>query len=106
MLDSLIFTASYSQLNQRMILFISFYTNTYLHTPANHETDFSEYLPQRQQLQEEGVRGPLGFRFMRKRAQSLTYEVVGASQVVVPHRHLQGLVGQLRQGDLIEKLLR
>lgn len=37
--------------------------------------------------------------------QSLTYEVIGAPQVVVPHRHLQRLVGQLRQRDLVEELL-
>lgn len=35
----------------------------------------------------------------------LTDEVVGASQVVVPDRHLQALLSQLRQRDLIEELL-
>lgn len=38
-------------------------------------------------------------------APPLTYEVVGASQVVVPHRHLQRLVAELRQRDLVEELL-
>lgn len=37
--------------------------------------------------------------------EALTDEVVGASQVVVPHRHLQRLVAQLRQRDLVEELL-
>lgn len=35
----------------------------------------------------------------------LTDEVVGLAQVVVPHRHLQRLGGQLREADFIEELL-
>lgn len=35
----------------------------------------------------------------------LTDEVIGPSQVMVPHRHLQSFLGQLRQRDVIGKLL-
>lgn len=35
----------------------------------------------------------------------LTYEVVGLSQVIVPHCDFQGLGGQLGEGDFVEELL-
>lgn len=38
-------------------------------------------------------------------AGGLTDEVVGPTQIVVPHRHLQGLLGQVRQRDVIKELL-